>query len=192
MSKVITFIICIFLLGTYLSMILDDGSGMAATRLTASIDEDDTTIPVTSTTGFLTADILTIDGEKIPYTGITDTSFTGCIRGYDGTLATSHGPRTNSAGQVIYPMAYSPESSILNDALGFSPGAISAVNGWTAIVTVPMNFFTRTLPNVLTFNFPFLQGGMAFLGYIFLAMSIGVLISLSIALLYGLGTLLKR
>ena len=39
---------------------------------------------------------------------------------------------------------------------------------------------------------PFLQGGMAFLGYIFLAMSIGVLISLSVAMLYGLGTLLKR
>jgi hypothetical protein len=188
MSKMITFVICIFILGTYLSMIIDDGMGMASSRLTQNIDADDTTINVASTTGFLTADMLVIESEKIVYTGITATSFTGCSRGYDGTIAKSH--VINSKG--IYPMAYSPESSILNDALGFSPGALSAVNGWTAIVTVPLNFFTRTLPNVLSFNFPFLQGGMAILGYFFLAMSIGILISLAIALIYGLGSLLKR
>jgi hypothetical protein len=188
MSKVITFVICLFILGTYLSMILDDGDGMASTRLTANIDADDTTINVSDTTGFLSADMITIDSEKIVYTGITATSFTGCTRGYEGTVAKSHVLSTKG----FYPIAYSPESSILNDALGFSPGAIAATNGWTAIVTVPLNFFTRTLPNVLSFNFPFLHGGLAIIGYFFLAISMGILVSIAIALLYGLGSLLKR
>jgi hypothetical protein len=188
LSKIITFVICVFILGTYLSMIIGDGMGMAATRMTANMTDTDDHIHVADTTGFLTADVLTIESEKIVYTGITATTFTGCTRGYDGTVAKSH--VVSSKG--IYPMAYSPESSILNDALGFSPGAISAVNGWTAIVTVPLNFFTRTLPNVLSFNFPFLQGGFAIIGYFFLAMSMGILVSLAIALLYGLGSLLKR
>jgi hypothetical protein len=169
-------------------MIIGDGMGMASTRLTANVTDIATTINVNDTTGFLTADYITIESEKIVYTNKTATSFTGCTRGYDGTLAKSH--NINSKG--IYPMAYSPESSVLNDALGFSPGAIAATNGWTAIVTVPMNFFSRTLPNVLSFNFPFLQGGFAIIGYFFLAMSMGILVSLAIALLYGLGSLLKR
>jgi hypothetical protein len=188
MSKLITFVIAVFLLGTILSMVISDGQGMAASRLTVNLNSTSTSITVASTTGFLTADTLTIEDEKIVYTSIDSTHFLNCTRGYDGTIAKQH--VINSKG--IYPMVYSPESSIINDALGFSPGAISAVNGFTAIVTVPLNFFTRTLPNVLTFNFPFLQGGMAFLGYIFLAMSIGILISLAIGLLYGLGSLLKR
>jgi hypothetical protein len=188
MSKLITFVICVFILGTYLSMIISDGNGMAATRLSANLNDSTTTINVTDTTGFLTADMITIESEKIYYTGITSTSFTGCTRGTEGTLAKVH--NINSKG--IYPMVYSPEASILNDALGFSPGALAATNGLTAIVTIPLNFFTRTLPNILSFNFPFLQGGMAIIGYFFLAMSMGILISLAIALLYAAGSLLKR
>jgi hypothetical protein len=34
--------------------------------------------------------VVTIDFEKIAYTGKTSTSLTGCTRGYDGTTATSH------------------------------------------------------------------------------------------------------
>lgn len=186
MAKTISFFVGLFIIFTFFAAIGNGGGGIVATSLTSAIDADDTTLTVTTTNNFLTADYVFIESEKIAYTGVTTTppyTFTGCSRGVGGTTAKAH-----PSGAKVY----SPESSVLNEALGFSPGAISAVNGWTAIVTVPMNFFTRTLPNVLTFNFPFLQGGMAFLGYIFLAMSIGVLISLSVAMLYGIGTLLKR
>lgn len=49
-----------------------------------------TTVNVSSTTGFPTVGILTIDLEAIHYTGTTATSFTGCTRAFDGTTAASH------------------------------------------------------------------------------------------------------
>ena len=49
------------------------------------IRDRDGTIPVTSTTGFPdTYGVLKINDEIISYTGKTDTSFTGCIRGFSG------------------------------------------------------------------------------------------------------------
>lgn len=186
MAKTISFFVGLFIIFTFFAAIGNGGGGIVVTSLTSAIDADDTTLTVTTTNNFLTADYVFIGSEKIAYTGVTTTSpytFTGCSRGIGGTTAKAH-----SSGDKVY----SPESSVLNEALGFSPGAISAVNGWTAVVTVPLKFLTYTLPNIMTFNFPFLQGGMAFLGYIFLSLSVGLLISICISLLYGASTLLKR
>ena len=51
----------------------------------ADVASTDTTITVTSTKGFPTEyGLLKINDEIISYTGITSTSFTGCIRGFSG------------------------------------------------------------------------------------------------------------
>lgn len=69
-----------------------------------------TTIPVLTTEGFfLPADsgtlktYIQIDDEIIEYTGLTDTSFTGCIRGSLGTTAATHD--SESDAQSIYRLA---------------------------------------------------------------------------------------
>lgn len=49
-----------------------------------------TTINVTSTAGFQSAGWLKVDSELIRYTGVTATSFTGCVRGQAGTAAAAH------------------------------------------------------------------------------------------------------
>ena len=55
------------------------------TTLSSSIDSDDTVISVPSTKGFPSEyGLLKINDEIISYTGITSTSFTGCIRGFSG------------------------------------------------------------------------------------------------------------
>ena len=55
------------------------------TSITSSIESTDTTINVPSTKGFPSEyGLLKIDNEIISYTGITSTSFTGCIRGFSG------------------------------------------------------------------------------------------------------------
>ena len=55
------------------------------TSITAAIDSSDTTISVPSTKGFPSEyGLLKIDNEIISYTGITSTTFTGCIRGFSG------------------------------------------------------------------------------------------------------------
>lgn len=61
-----------------------------STVLNGSIDNVVTTVTVTSTTGFPTVGVITIDSEVIKYTSTNATQFLGCTRGFDGTSATSH------------------------------------------------------------------------------------------------------
>jgi len=58
---------------------------VGVTSITSSITSSDTTISVSSTRGFPSEyGLLKINDEIISYTGITSTSFTGCIRGFSG------------------------------------------------------------------------------------------------------------
>jgi len=62
-----------------------------STQLTDNpLTDSATTVNVVSTTGFPSTGFISIDNEIIHYTGITSTSFTGCTRGADGTIAASH------------------------------------------------------------------------------------------------------
>lgn len=65
------------------------------TTLSGNINQNVTTIPVVSTTGFSATGAIIIENEVITYTGITATSFTGCTRGAAGTTNSSH---TSGAG----------------------------------------------------------------------------------------------
>jgi hypothetical protein len=60
------------------------------TYLTSSIDNSVTTIPVISTTAFPSKGRIKIENEWVYYTGKTSTTFTGCVRGADGSTANSH------------------------------------------------------------------------------------------------------
>ena len=58
---------------------------VGVTTITSDVSLTDTTINVPSTKGFPSEHgLLKIDDEIISYTGITSTSFTGCIRGFSG------------------------------------------------------------------------------------------------------------
>ena len=60
------------------------------TLLDGAINDSVTTITVDSTEDFPSAGTINIGSEKITYTGVTSTTFTGCTRGADGTSAASH------------------------------------------------------------------------------------------------------
>ena len=61
-----------------------------------------TTITVDDTTGFAVGDSLLIGAEIITFTGLTATTFTGCVRGINGSSAAAHDDdtRVNSAQPV--------------------------------------------------------------------------------------------
>ena len=59
------------------------------TQLNGSITSSSTTITVDSTVGFQDEGTLVIGSEHIYYSGITPTTFTGCERGIDLTMAVS-------------------------------------------------------------------------------------------------------
>ena len=60
------------------------------TLLNGGINDAVTTITVDGTADFPSAGTITIGSEKITYTGITSTTFTGCARGAGGTTAAAH------------------------------------------------------------------------------------------------------
>ena len=73
-----------------------------STNLDGALTAIDTTITVDSTTNFTASGVITIENEKISYTGTTPTTFTGCLRGQLGTTAAIHATRTPvvNSGQV--------------------------------------------------------------------------------------------
>ena len=91
-------------------------------QLNGAINNSVTTITVDSTTGFPTSGTINIDLELITYTAKTATTFTGCVRGVNGTTAASHldnalvtnasswvnwGEESNVAGTTIQPGSWS-------------------------------------------------------------------------------------
>ncbi len=61
-----------------------------STALDGAIDDVVTTLTVLDTTGFPTVGAVTIEAERISYTGKTGTTFTGCTRGFGGTNNVPH------------------------------------------------------------------------------------------------------
>jgi hypothetical protein len=62
----------------------------ASSPLGDDIDSSDDIIEVQSTALFPERGVIQIESELIKYTGKSDTDFTGCQRGYDGTTASNH------------------------------------------------------------------------------------------------------
>jgi hypothetical protein len=94
----------------------------ATTTLNGGIDAVVTTITVVSTSAFPTSGRIDIGTELITYTGKTPTTFTGCVRGANGSTAASHltgvtvtnatswvdwGEESNTAGVILAPGSWS-------------------------------------------------------------------------------------
>ena len=61
-----------------------------AINATGGIDATTATITVDSTTGFPSYGTIIIEDEWIDYTGVSSTTFTGCVRGQYGTTGATH------------------------------------------------------------------------------------------------------
>jgi hypothetical protein len=65
-----------------------------------TLSNSNTTVTVTSTTGFTATGRILIDSETISYTGVTATTFTGCTRGLSGTGSGAAATHANGASVV--------------------------------------------------------------------------------------------
>lgn len=152
------------------------GGGIVAVALSDDITAVNTTIPVSSTTDYLSQDYVIIGAEKILYTGTTATTFTGCTRGYDGTTAAGH-----SEGDMVY----TADASAINNAMGFNIAAEADSMGWWATITIPFRFMFQTLPRIARMNMSFMTGSLAIIGWFWLAMAAGFIITLALVLAGG-------
>ena len=64
--------------------------GYQVSFLSSAITASDTILPMVNAASYPNEGVITIDSEKIYYTGKTTNSLTGCTRGYDGTTAAPH------------------------------------------------------------------------------------------------------
>lgn len=173
MAKLITAFAFCFVGASLLASVMEGGGGIATTALNGNLDSSATTITVDDTGMFLGNDYIIIEEEKIHYTGKTDTTFTGCTRGDDGTEAVAHADGA---------LCMTEDSGVINYALGFNIGATAATFGALSIVTIPWMFFTVTLPRLIMWNFNFLQGELAIIAFFFFAVSIGLVVVIAMAM----------
>lgn len=118
-------------------------SNLASTALTASVTNSATTVSVTSTTGFPTTGSITLSGTEIAYyTGKTSTTFTGLIRGQDGTTPTTH-----SAGGTVRQNIIARHITVLRDAILALQAKLGADTGTTLTIggAVPLGIINYDL-----------------------------------------------
>jgi hypothetical protein len=171
MAKLIAFFLVMMVGCGLLVGIMQGGGGVVTTELTNNITATETTINVTSTTDFLsTGDYIYIGSEKITYTAMTSTSFTGCVRGVD---AKAH---------VIGAYVYTQKAAALNYALGFDIVAVQDNYGWVSWLAIPFLFMVRTIPNVIRMGAPIFTGDLAVIGIFIYALITGFVIVLILAI----------
>ena len=183
MNKLFVSFMLAFLLAAILSGIMEGGGGIKATSLTVNETAVDATLNVTSTEGFLTADVLYIGSKKISYTGTTAVTFTGCTRGFDGTDAAAH-----PSGSKVY----TDESNAINAALGFNIASTGTTVGAIDMVVMTTNLFTVTLPKLITWDFSWLRTpGMEIPRYVLLAISTGLVLTFALMVASAFGGLMR-
>ena len=67
-----------------------DASSIASTTLNGDITDSDTSIVLTSASGFTSSGTILIESEQITYTGISTNTLTGCTREVNGTTKAAH------------------------------------------------------------------------------------------------------
>jgi len=84
----------------------------AQTTLNGALTANATTVAVISTALFANTGCFAVDNELISYTGKTATSFTGCVRGFDGTTAATH-----SSGATVSDVVTTRHHEVVVDAI---------------------------------------------------------------------------
>jgi len=173
-AKAVAFMLLLYFGMSLCVGILAGGGGYAATSLTADIDADDNTLPVVSTSGFLdSADYIEFsDGEKVLYDSITNTSFEDCTRGYEGTMPEVHPEGT---------MVYTTSANTINNAIGFNIAATVDTMGLWSIITVPFNFFIKTMPRLLLMPYQLFRGDLMIVAVVLVLIQVAIVITIAIS-----------
>lgn len=168
-----TFLI-LFIGVSILAAIMQGGGGIVSTTLASNITANTTAIPAESTNLFADKDFLVIESEKILYTSKNATVFNVYTRGYGDTTAAEH-----EAGCRIY----TTEASVLNDALGFNIAVEIEAGGTWGVITLPIKFFTNTLPHLVMLNVNFLKTPeLSIIAIFWFAFGIALVITLAIVI----------
>ncbi len=166
MNKLVAFFVFTFICGNIIGASSEGQQGVITATLSFAIDNDDTRIPVAALAGnpasdplrgFLTQDILYIDGEAVSYTGretecteqFSGPCFTGAERGIGSTDASSH-----ASGARVY----NELTGVVNQMIGFNVAeSLSTAGIIKTAITFPYAM-TRAASKMVMWNYAFLEG----------------------------------
>ena len=183
MSKLIAMFLILGIAFSIISGWMEGAGGIQAVELNSNLSTTATTITVTDTSGFLNADVLSIDDEYVSYSGKNATQFLNVARGIWSTSATTH-----QSGAYVY----TEGAAAVNKAMGFNVAAIGVSNGLYTVATLPFRFFTVTLPYLIFNNFSMFEGQMVYFRYVLLALGLSFYVVLAISLDQVVGYSLRR
>lgn len=161
--------------------VMQGSTSIATTRLTEDLTAAvPAHIHVSSTEGFPDTGFVTILDERIGYASKAPQLFQGnvaqpIVRGASDTDAVAH---------LVGERVRTIESSMLNQSLGYKLAVLSDASGLMAFITIPINFILL-LGSFLVLPLSFLGTDLEILTYIWGILSIGILISIGIALAGG-------
>jgi len=152
----------------------------ARTELTTDISATDTTITVSSTTGFPDVGKIIIGDERIAYSDTTATTFRGSLaqpllRGIEGTDAIVH-----SSGAKVSTL----QGAMMNTAADYHIAVMADASGAQAFVAKPIAFF-QLIGSFMFLPLTFLGTDLQILTVFWGVIGAGMLISLFIALAGG-------
>mgnify|MGYP001604645431 CR=1 FL=1 len=159
MNNLFAFCVFVWIAGQVLSMAMSGRSGLATTSLTANLSATATSMTVQGTDGFLDADYVIIENERIRYTNRGSTTFTGLTRGSYDSTASAHASTT---------VVYNETTGLVNQLVGFNIVQTFANDGFFKGVA---KFFTSfdnlavSVANMLAWNYAFLEGNAVYLKY---------------------------
>lgn len=165
MFKLISGLMIFYVALTIFVAAMNGSGGINTTVLAQNVAVGNTTIYVSDVSGFLDSDYIVVDGEQMTYSSLDSSA---------NTFTLSSGA-VNS--HKLNAMVYSPETSVLNNALGVNVGSVSTTAGIMAIPISFYKFFTNTLPALVTLTLP-VSGDFAWVGYLWVAMTTGALFAI--------------
>lgn len=183
MYVLLTAMILLNLFFSFIDYIVVGTTDTYATKLTAALSDNATTITVHNTAGFRVADYIRVEDEKIRYNGRTATTFTNAVRGYDGTDAVAHANSSKVYGKV---------SDALNASVGFNIIDTGASVGTINAMSTVTRFAATTIPQMVQWNFYFMKEGFwQYLRLLCVGLSGGLIFTVAIQILSALGGLLQ-
>lgn len=177
MHGAMTFFVFVFIV-CQMVVIAISGGGMAVTYLSSDVDADDTTLTVTSTANTLSASgsvpayLVIQDGGKevVSYTGKTDTTFTGVVRGVaDPQTGEQYEASTHPTGAKVM----TTNVGAIDSFMGYNVGGAQGVIGTVKVVVASGVAILRNLPRMLAWDYPWFRGQAAILRFPLFALSAG-------------------
>ena len=180
MGKAFMFMVFMFIIVSLAGNVMAGEIDFARTKLTAAIDDDDTTLSVSSTTGFPDVGLVVIGDERIAYSDTTATSFTGSLaqpllRGTGGSDAIEH-----SVGAKVSTLP----GAMLNTAADYHIAVMADAAGLQAFVAKPTAFFAL-IGSFFFLPLKFLGTDLQILTVFWGVIGAGMIISLFVAMAGG-------